>query len=895
MTGRPAAIRRTAKLRVRSALTASRSARAELDQLHQDYADLYDFAPVGCVAFDRNGVILNLNLTAAGLLGRSRQCLVGTPFLASVATEDHPKFLKHLNRLRRGQRRDTVEINLVVKGQIVAPVQIISEAVKRAGARKGLFRMAMVDLTGQKALRESRARLAAFAEASFEGLVESEGGRILDCNDQFARMLGYPAGKLKGAELASLIAPEDQERVLANIRLNVESVGEHAVVGRDGTRIIVEAHGRPATPGSARRYTAVRDITRRKRAEEALQVSEKLFRTMFRDSSVGMVQTDPDTGRFLRANSAFCEFTCRTENELLQRKLFDILHPDDRAPVAANLAALLRGDVASFRSEQRYLRQDGTMAWGGMTVNLIRDAFGRPLQVMAVIQDITRRKHAEDALRKSEQIYRAIGESINYGIWICSPDGRNTYASESFLELVGLTQQQCSDFGWGTVLHPEDAERTIAAWKECVRTGGTWDMELRFRAVDGQYHDILARGVPVKNSSGEIFCWAGIALDITQRKRAQEALRQSEAKFSTLFHQSSVAMALASLPDARLYDVNRACLELIGISRKEDAIGRTVTELGLITEAAGYEQIRKDLRRRGSLRNVELPIRTRTGISRELVLNLNTVQVNGNQCVLATGHDVTERKWMEGEMRQLNATLEKRVIDRTADLSRLNAALGEEIARTRRLEGEILNATEREQHRIGRDLHDGLGQLTTAAAMMSEGLKQDLLAKRLSPDAKVAGRIQQMCRSLGDQARRLAHGLNPVAADPDGLKLALQELAEFTRQSFRVPCQFSCPSSFNLADASVANHLFRIAQEAVNNAVRHGRAKDIKITLAQDQTGLTLAIADNGSGLPTAATAGDGMGLQVMRHRASLIGAAVRFESVRPHGTKVICSLAGNS
>ena len=135
---------------------------------------------------------------------------------------------------------------------------------------------------------------------------------------------------------------------------------------------------------------------------------------------------------------------------------------------------------------------------------------------------------AEEALRNSERQYRAIGELIDYGVWVCAPDGRNIYASESFLKLVGLTQQQCSDFGWGEVLHPDDAERTIAAWKECVRTGRNWDIEHRFRGADGQWHPILARGVPIRDDRGQITCWAGINLDISNLKQTEQALLRSE-------------------------------------------------------------------------------------------------------------------------------------------------------------------------------------------------------------------------------------------------------------------------------------------------------------------------------------------------------------------------------
>jgi PAS domain S-box-containing protein len=137
-------------------------------------------------------------------------------------------------------------------------------------------------------------------------------------------------------------------------------------------------------------------------------------------------------------------------------------------------------------------------------------------------------------LQESERTYRTIGEAINYGVWVCDADGRNTYSSESFLRLVGLSQQECSEFGWARVLHPEDRERTLAAWKECVQNKSIWDVEHRFLGVDGKYHHVLARGAPVTDDAGRILCWAGINLDITSLREAEqekarlyESLRQS--------------------------------------------------------------------------------------------------------------------------------------------------------------------------------------------------------------------------------------------------------------------------------------------------------------------------------------------------------------------------------
>ncbi|ACK73343.1 PAS/PAC sensor hybrid histidine kinase [Gloeothece citriformis PCC 7424] len=192
----------------------------------------------------------------------------------------------------------------------------------------------------------------------------------------------------------------------------------------------------------------------------------------------------------------------------------------------------------------------------------------QPEHFLGIIRNISNCKRVELQLRHNEHLYRAIGETIDYGIWVCQPDGRNIYASESFLNLVGLTQEECSNFGWGNVLHPDDAQETISAWKECSRIGSFWDREHRYRGVDGQWHPILARGVPVRDANGDIICWAGINLDISRLKQTEEKLRESEERFRILADSAPVLIWMNGFEGGCEF-VNKAYLDFFGKTLSE--------------------------------------------------------------------------------------------------------------------------------------------------------------------------------------------------------------------------------------------------------------------------------------------------------------------------------------
>jgi PAS domain S-box-containing protein len=336
---------------------------------------------------------------------------------------------------------------------------------------------------------------------------------------------------------------------------------------------------------------------------------------------------------------------------------------------------------------------------------------------------------------------------------------------------------------------------------------------------------------------------------------AEEALRKEHA-FSAAILDTSGAMMVVLDREGRIIRFNRACEQTTGYTC-EEVKGKFIWDMFVPSEElSSVKAVFK------KLYSGKFPIKSenhwinKSGESR-LIAWSRTALLNDSgavEYVIGSGIDITERK---------------------------------------RLEHEVIEISGREQRRIGQDLHDGICQHLAGTELMSQVLERNL-SRQHRAEARQAAQIAAHVREAISQTRMLARGLSPVELESNGLMSALQELASNTSKLFGVPCHFRCETPVLIQDNNAATHLYRVAQEAINNALKHGKAGSISISLSVADANATLAIEDDGVGFPRKPVENRGMGLRIMNYRAGMIGASLDVRRAGTTGTIVVCIFPKN-
>ncbi|MEK7993498.1 MAG: PAS domain S-box protein, partial [Planctomycetota bacterium] len=365
---------------------------------------------------------------------------------------------------------------------------------------------------------------------------------------------------------------------------------------------------------------------------------------------------------------------------------------------------------------------------------------------------------------------------------------------------------------------------------------------------------------------------------LRQRTRAMEALRTEKSKAQMYLDIAGVILVVLD-SEGRVTLINRKGIEILGYEEHE-ILGRNwfdnfVPDVQRNQDGAWFEELMTG--EKASVEHFENLVLAKNHDQRIIAWHLTVLRDAGGNAVgtLSSGEDVTERKRMEEDLRKYRERLEERVLARTTELTQTNKQLREEIERRKGLERELLSVVEQERQRIGQELHDSIGQQLTGIAFMMEVLGEKLADKSLTEEAPYAEKINARVSRAVDLARDLAKGLHPIDLDRNGLAAVLQELAADTEQLFDVSCTFSSDEAVSMSRISAPINLYRIAQEAITNAVKHGKARNISVRLSSENGSVVLSVENDGLDFPAEPGRVEGMGLKIMRYRAELMNSSL--------------------
>lgn len=781
------------------------------------------------------------------------------------------------------------------------------------------------DITERKAYEEERERLASivnFSQDSISG--QTLDGVIISWNVGAEMMYGWSASEIIGRHI-SVIVPEDRleeirqgyEQVMAGQAFSIETVRLH----RDGHLIDVLLTLSPIRDASGQIVGIsgiAHDITKRRRAQEALRLSEERFSLALSNSPITVFHQDRDLRFVWMHNPApgMEELLGKTDDEV--RGIIDISQLTEK-----KRQVLLTGNPVrtEFMSEW-----NGQNVYYDLTFEPMRNTAGEIVGLTGVAVEITQAKQAEAELARRNLVIEQEGQRLRtvldvlpVAVFIADAAGDLVMINEAGRELWGDPPLVNS-----TELHvykgwlPNGHRLGQGEWamSRALNDGQiTLDEEVEIESFNGQRKTILNFAKPILDKESRITGAVAVCLDITERKEITRQLEDLNENLEALVVERTMNL-----------DLLRRIAQIANESEGVDEALRQTLEA--VCQRMGW-----DVGHAFIMRNTDdgdffadSGIWHFTGDSSryQRLIELTDERIyRGNGGLLGDVIDTGAPQWVRDVRDSRNfmrnpqgedlgvamamafpVLIEKRVVavleffcqgfhepqERQLELMmNVGTQIGRSIER-QRLQYELTQAALNEQRRLGHELHDTVGQELAGLAMSTKTLFKHL-EREHAPEADMIAQIADQLREAVVHVKAVARGLFPVEVDAEGIRAALVELALQTQKRFAVDCQCHFPTNYTLSDNDAATQLYRIAQEAISNAVRHGGPTKIDITLKTSVRDFLLKIEDNGIGIP-AETEGkrSGIGLFIMRHRARMINATLEVESVEGRGVSISCT-----
>jgi PAS domain S-box-containing protein len=694
-------------------------------------------------------------------------------------------------------------------------------------------------------------------------------GRFLAANAALVEMLGYESvEEVLGIDIPGdlYFDPDERARVLSQYEQGSGIVRVETVLKRkDGSPVSVRLDSRVVRDAEGRTLGFegfAHDITERKRAEEELRRSEERFRALVENSSevIGLFDRE---GHWLYASPSVERLWGYSAEEMEPfRRFGERAHPDDIVAMREKFRSLVERPDGIETMEFRGRHKDGSWrVFEAVGANRLETpGVGA---IVANLRDITPRKEAENALKESAERFRTLIERAPVAIGM-DRNGKTIYANAAYQQMYGFRSTEELRGRpiveqWAPQCRPEIEER--------IRQRGLGQLvateyEGLGQRKDGSQFPVHAAATIVQLEDGP----ATIAFltDITESKRAEEALRASERRYRHLF-ENNLAGVFRSTPEGRMIDTNEAFARILGCSSVADVKARNARTFYF--DADERERALAILRERGALTNLEARLRRADGSVAWVLENVSLVASDDGPVIEGTVIDVTERKLGEERLRRSYEEL-------------------------RALAARMESVREEESSRIARELHDEIGQALTAIKIHLQTLQRRTDAPATA--AELSESIGMSERAL-EQVRNLSLDLRPSVLDDLGLAAALRWYLDRQARLSGFAAEFSADLPPDRVPRELETACFRVAQQALTNVAQHARARRVSVELRREEADLSLSIRDDGVGFDVAAAralarGGRSLGILGMEERVLLLGGAFEVRSVPSGGTEVRAS-----
>ena len=584
--------------------------------------------------------------------------------------------------------------------------------------------------------------------------------------------------------------------------------------------------------------------------------------------------------------------------------VFQILNESTREPVADPITGVLSTGCAVGLSNRIVLiGRDGTEWILDDGAAPIRDASGTMLGAVLIFRDVSGRRRHERAIGDARAFAEGIVDTLREPLVILDSDFRVKIANQSFYQTFKVSPAQTegrSLFELGNCQWDMPQLRELLG-EILLRDSHFDDFEVDHNfEIIGQRSMILnGRWLPPVGSRSKMILLA--IEDVTERRRAANALALSEVRYRRLFETAQDGILLVDPATGQVFDANPFLTDLLGYSRDE-LLGKQLWEIGFFGDIESNKAAFLILRENGYIRYEDLPLRTHDNRSIDVEFVSNVYDVGDKQVIQCNIRDITDRKRAEGALLKAHAELEARVHDRTAELAETNGALTDEIARRklaetdrRDLQQRLTTAQEHERRRIARELHDELGQHLTALGLGLKITKNEI--SKMSPAWERLQSLQTLTDLIGRQIHNLSLELRPTALDDLGLLAALANYAEEWAERSGIEVDFHSTGMDEVRlPVLIETTLYRVVQEALTNVLKHSGARRVSVVLRRSPDQVSAVVEDDGrgfSGDPAPATPATErrLGLLGMRERLDLVGGTLTVESAVGCGTTVIARI----